>query len=143
MHPLQDAIVERLRPERDPIDTGVTPGRCTLGLHIFRIGLQRHFNGVTRRREEERDRLGRQKRWRAAAEVEGVQAAFFGLPGLAPGVSCPKEFQFLQYRVHILPRRDALAHRDGEVAVGAAALAEGDMQVEVLHGWNYSVVEYR
>src|SRR6266699_3147196 len=99
MHPLQDAIVERLRPERDPIDTGVTPGRCTLGLHIFRIGLQRHFNGVTRRRstkdvkqrrEQDGDRFGRQKRWRAAAEVERLKAEVFALPGLAPGVSYPE-----------------------------------------------------
>ena len=42
--------------------------------------------------------------------------------------------KLLEDRVQVLARWDAPAHRDGEVAVGAAALAEGDVDVEVGHG---------
>ncbi len=38
-------------------------------------------------------------------------------------------------------RRNALAHRDREVAVGAAADAEGDVDVEVAHGGNVTGAE--
>src|SRR5438445_5461083 len=109
--------------------------------YVLWIGFQRHFQGVTRRRsakyvkqrrEQGRDGLGREQRRRTAAQVDGFQT----LAGLAPGVSRAYGRQLSKHRLHVLPRRDTLAHRDGEVAVGAAALAEGDMDVEVAHEQN-------
>src|SRR5256885_15261158 len=55
-----------------------------------------------------------------------------GIRGRAPGVSQHAP-QFLKHRIHILPRGDTLAHRDGKVAIGAAACAEGDVEIEVAH----------
>src|SRR6184192_2196685 len=54
------------------------------------------------------------------------------IPGLAPGVSQPLS-QLLNNCIHVLPRRDALAHGDREVAVRAAAPAEGDVEINVTH----------
>src|SRR6266852_8921705 len=115
--------------------------------YVLWIGFQRHCQGVMRRRsakyvkqrrEQGRDGLGREQRRRTAAQVDGFQTLATVIPGLAPGVSRAYRRQLSKHRLHVLPRRDALAHRDGEVAVGAAALAEGDVDVEVLHGGNYS-----
>src|SRR2546426_10599810 len=145
MHPLQDAVVEGLRAQRHAVDAGAPPGRRVFERHVFGVGFDRDFDGVTQRRstegveqrrEQSRDRLGRQEGRSAAAEVEGFQTLTTEIPGLAPGVSRTDDRQLPEDSVHVLPRRDALAHRDGEIAVGAAALAEGHVEVEVAHGEN-------
>ena len=57
----------------------------------------------------------------------------FGAPGLRPGVSppwrVPKQVKLPEYGVYILGSRHVLADGDREVAVGAAADAEGDVDV--------------
>ena len=52
-------------------------------------------------------------------------------PGLASGVSGRDQPQLLQHGLHILAGRDPLADRDGEVAVGAAPVAEGDVEINM------------
>src|SRR2546426_707541 len=113
--------------------------------YVLWIGFQRHFQGVPgrrsakyvkQRREQGRDGLGREQRRRPAAQVDGFQPLATAPPGPAPGVSRAYSRQLSKHRLHVLPRRDTLAHRDGEVAVGAAALAEGDMQIDVPHDGN-------
>src|SRR3989441_11762631 len=94
------------------------------------------FPYTTLFRSQGRDRVGGEKRRSATAEVEGVQTLVTEIPGLAPEVSRAYSRQFPEHGVHVLLRRDVLAHRDGEIAVGAAALAEGDMEVEVGHEQN-------
>ena len=66
----------------------------------------------------------------------------FGAPGLRPGVNPPwggpEQVQFPEYCVHVLGSRNALPDGYGEVAVGAAPDAEGDVHVEVVdHGGKY------
>src|SRR2546425_16785 len=87
------------------------------------------FRSVEERREKRGERVRREQRRSAAAEVEG-----FEIP--RPGVSRTDEVELAEHLRHVLPRRDALADRDGEVAVRAAAAAEGDVNVEMLHGEN-------
>src|SRR2546425_6723947 len=49
MHPLQHPIVEGLRAQRNAIDAGVTPCGRVIERYLPWIGLQRHFQGGTRR----------------------------------------------------------------------------------------------
>src|SRR5207245_5605447 len=72
----------------------------------------------------------------SAAQLAGFHTLVTMIPGLAPGVSRAYSRQLPEDGIHVLSRRDVLAHRDGEIAVGAAALAEGDMDVEVAHEQN-------
>src|SRR2546425_13061446 len=104
--------------------------------YVLWIGLQRHFQGVTRRgstkcveqrREQGRDGLGREQRRRTAPQIDGFQTLATVILGLAPGVSRAYSRQLTKHRVHVLPPPDAPAHRGGEVAGGAAARAAGDL----------------
>src|SRR5207245_8836677 len=127
----------------DRMTDGLTQRISLIDGNVFGVRVERDFDDVTRRRstkdvkhrrEQGRDRVGGEKRRSATAEVEGVQTLATETPGLAPGVSRAYSPQFPEPGIHVRSRRDVLAHRDGEIAVGAAALAEGDMEVEVGHG---------
>ena len=79
---------------------------------------------------EEAGKLGRlEPRGRAAAKVDGREGRR-GREPVRPGPAAPLPEQL----VHEAPGRHVPADRDGEVAVAAAAGAEGDVEVEV-HGW--------
>src|SRR2546427_5667616 len=69
MHPAQHAVIERLGTERDAVDAGGAPGDGTVGRHVFRIGLERHFDGIADyglriadRRQESAEGLGRDRK---------------------------------------------------------------------------------
>src|SRR5438046_3719385 len=101
--------------------------------HLNIVTERRHVKGVTERREQRRDGIRRKQRRRAATQVERFETVLRRTPGRRPGVSRADHLQFPEYRFHILPGWDALPDRDREIAIGAAAHAEGDVEVEVGH----------
>src|SRR5437879_11240686 len=143
MHPREHAIVEGLCSQGYPIDARTPPRGGGLGRHVFGIGFKRNFGGVETRHgrtgveescEQRREGVGRKERGSSAAQVETLKGLGVNAPGRASG----DDIELFQHSIHVLFGRDTLAYRYGEVAVGAAAPAEGDVDVEVAHGGKVS-----
>ena len=130
VHQPQAGVVERLDADRQTVDTGASQRLEIVGRQVVGIGLEgglldlravEELRGVV---QEPFQRLGRTERRSSAAEIAGPDG--FLTEVVATG---------LHFAVHGLDERGHAAGSDllEEVAVGAYALAEGDMKVESGH----------
>src|SRR5258705_5137073 len=133
VHPGQHLLVEALRSEREPVDAGGGPRPSTLGSEVVRIGLDGDLRPRRRRKvpfdacQRARQAFPTEPGGRTATEVDGVH--------LAGWLLAEAGAELFFERAEVLGDRHVAAHRDGEVAVGAAARAEGDVNVDVTgHG---------
>src|SRR5437762_5534707 len=72
--------------------------------------------------EQPRDRIRWKQRRRTATQVNRFEIDLLETPG------------FLEHCVDVLPNRDALPYRDGEVAIRTTTYAERDMEVQMHWG---------
>ena len=130
VHQPQAVVVERLHADRQPVDPRTAQRVEVGGSQIVGIGLEGglfHFRTVKYfggRVEQRADRLGRAERRRAAPEVAGAHR-FAAEVAASP----------VQLALHRCDDSRQLRRADllEEVAVGADALAEGDMKVDACH----------
>ena len=129
MHPGEDAIVEGLRADRKAIDAALHPLGNRFGGDVFRIRLDCELasrsEGEMALHELDRaaDTGPAEPRGRASAQIDRVH--LLGRGGTEPSSQLRAKSR------EVLVDRHASPHRDGEVAVRAAAGAEWDMQVDV------------
>jgi len=129
--PAQHQVVEGLDADREAIDSGAAEARQPLAFDGARIDLESHLfrlravEGIADRIHQPRHRLGREQRRRPASEVDRRQ--------FEPGEVAATLRQLGEQRVDVgalALGRERPRGFDDEVAIGAHAIAERDVQVD-------------
>ncbi len=130
----EEGVGEGLDPEAEAVDAGGEEGRCLLFIYRPRVGFDGHLDGfaegepVAEPLHDARNPFRRQDRGRPAAEVDGLDGSALELVGGGAEVDLDGE------RVEVAAREGEpaglLERHGGEVAVGAFAEAEGQMEIE-------------
>src|SRR5690606_6859214 len=121
------AVLRRLEADREARDAEVGEAGQAVGVERQRVGLERRLQaagpaeGVPQGREHALQLVVAQVRGRAAAEVERVEG---------PAVPLAQRRELARERVDVAARQPLVPEHLVEVAVGADAGAEGDVDVE-------------
>jgi hypothetical protein len=129
MHPGEYLVAERLATDRQTVDAGVPPGVDGFGGDVFRIRLERDFgmryeiDSPSNRVDEACDAVTAEPGRRSTAEIKRVDRPI-------PPIAEPQIELATQGGRVLIDGNDA-PDRDGEIAIGAAARAKRDVDVEM------------
>src|SRR5258708_29179047 len=129
MHPGKHAVIEALCAKGKSIHPGSPPRVDRFGNDVLRIRLDRNLGAPAR--QEATLHNGHRPRHPFSAKTRGRAATEIDRIHLMRRCAAESRLQLSRQRTEVFVDRHLAPYRDGEIAVGTASPAEGNVDVDV------------